>query len=118
MAGSRRRLRLRGVVGGTWSDRYVSRRFADITEDNNQAGHREDAQDGYRFHCRLLTDHGLNTAVSGARTPGGLAVGIVPIDTQKGRPRRVPPVPLSGRVCSGQQSCSTPSHPHIDHRRI
>jgi hypothetical protein len=46
MAGSRRRLLLRGVVGGTWSDRYVSRRFADITEHNNQAGHREGAQDG------------------------------------------------------------------------
>ena len=43
MAGSRRRLRLQGVVGRTWSDRYVSRRFADTTEHNNQAGHREGA---------------------------------------------------------------------------
>jgi hypothetical protein len=45
MAGSRYRLRLHGVVGRTWSDRYVSRRFADVTEHNDQAGHREGAQD-------------------------------------------------------------------------
>ena len=43
MAGPRRRLRLLGVVGGTWSHRYVSRGFADIAEHNNQAGHREGA---------------------------------------------------------------------------
>ena len=49
------------MAGGTWSDWYVSHRFADVTEHQNQAGHANDfiADDaeplpGEGRNCRIV----------------------------------------------------------------